>query len=289
MSKNRNWCFTLNNYTNEEALLLLQQEKFKYIIFGYEIGENGTKHLQGYFELKNPCGINTLKKINNRMHLEVRKGSQEQAINYCIKDNNIIGYNGEKSNNNGRRKDWQIINDNLKEGKKFNEIIEMGYGSFQHIQHMEKLHKYLVKPRKTKPCVYWICGKSGSGKTKWVFDHYDDIFIKDGTKWWDGYCGQKVVLLDDFRINNIEFDNLLRLLDRYPYKVEIKGGYMEFTSEIIIITTPKEPCESYYGKTNESLDQLYRRIDKIINMDEIIIENNIKNTICSILEQAIIR
>lgn len=268
MSKFRNWCFTLNNYTNEEALLLLEQKKFKYIIFGYEIGENGTKHLQGYFELNNPCSINGLKKINNRMHLENRKGTQEQAINYCTKNNNIIAYNGEKSNNNGRRKDWQIINDMIRDGKKVNEIIDEGFGSLQHIQHFEKIQKYLIKPRNRKPYVVWIHGRSGTGKTKWAFDHFgNDIYIKDGTKWWDGYCGQNCVVLDDFRSANMSFDNLLRLLDRYPCKVEIKGGYIEFTSNVIIITTPKDHISTYFNKLEEDITQLCRRIDKIIDMD----------------------
>jgi len=49
-----NWCFTLNNYTDEE----MEQIKnlapsgiIQYIAFGEEIGEEGTPHLQGYLRL----------------------------------------------------------------------------------------------------------------------------------------------------------------------------------------------------------------------------------------------
>lgn len=82
----RYWCFTLNNYTDEEVEQLMDGN-FGNIVFGYEKGENGTPHLQGYIEFeKKTRPSETIK--NKRIHWEKRKGSREEAFNYCIKDCN---------------------------------------------------------------------------------------------------------------------------------------------------------------------------------------------------------
>jgi hypothetical protein len=78
--KYRNIVFTLNNYTNQEFEDLKNCELFKYVIIGKEVGESGTSHLQGYAELVSQTRFNRIKKINPRLHIEKRFGSQYQAI-----------------------------------------------------------------------------------------------------------------------------------------------------------------------------------------------------------------
>lgn len=51
------WCITLNKYTEDEYNGLLNSEEFSYIILGKEISESGTKHLQGYCQLKDKKNI----------------------------------------------------------------------------------------------------------------------------------------------------------------------------------------------------------------------------------------
>ena len=84
------WCFTLNNYTDDEysSIMLLFRDKAKLYIIGDEIGECGTPHLQGYVEFKSklrPLSLFDFKRI----HWEKCKGSREDNINYCSKQNVI--------------------------------------------------------------------------------------------------------------------------------------------------------------------------------------------------------
>lgn len=44
--KCRNYCFTLNNYKEEDIEKLLKSD-VKYITFQKEVGDSGTPHLQG--------------------------------------------------------------------------------------------------------------------------------------------------------------------------------------------------------------------------------------------------
>ena len=88
MSRSRNWCFTLVNYTEEEVNHLKGElPQVRYIVFQREIGENGTRHLQGYLEFEIPERMSFLKRINARAHWEPRLGSQREAINYCTREN----------------------------------------------------------------------------------------------------------------------------------------------------------------------------------------------------------
>jgi len=86
------WILVLNNYTEDEIIYVgsVCSKYCKYAIIEKEIGENGTPHLQGYFEFKTkmrPCSV--FEKCN-RIHFE--KARESRAINdkYCSKDENIV-------------------------------------------------------------------------------------------------------------------------------------------------------------------------------------------------------
>lgn len=84
------YCFTLNNYSNVEIENVLKfcKENCKSWIFGKEIGENQTPHLQGFFKLKKKMRITEFKTIPGilRAHFEKCKGTDQENITYCSKD-----------------------------------------------------------------------------------------------------------------------------------------------------------------------------------------------------------
>ena len=48
-NRSRGWCFTLNNYNEEEEVRALAlPEEVSYGVVGKEVGESGTPHFQGY-------------------------------------------------------------------------------------------------------------------------------------------------------------------------------------------------------------------------------------------------
>jgi len=59
-----------------------------YICFGKEVGESGTPHLQGYLELKAKRRMNGVKELLGcaRVHLAVSKGTAEENLKYCSKE-----------------------------------------------------------------------------------------------------------------------------------------------------------------------------------------------------------
>ena len=71
----------------------------------------------------------------------------------------------------------------------------------------------------------WVLwGPSGTGKSRFVAKRWPKAFWKSPeAKWWDGYAGQEVVVLDDFKDYAMPLVDLQRLLDWYPLWVEVKG------------------------------------------------------------------
>jgi len=92
VSPAKGWCFTLNNYTSEEVSLLssiVPQECDKYIL-AYEVGEEGTPHIQGWINFitkKRPMSV--FKQIP-RIHWEKSKGNIKQQADYCSKEGKVF-------------------------------------------------------------------------------------------------------------------------------------------------------------------------------------------------------
>ncbi len=90
VSPAKKWCFTLNNYTEEDISSIdLQFDKYDKIIVGKEIGQMGTPHLQGYIEFKKKLRPSSLK-LNKGIHWEKAKGDLQDNFDYCSKGNDIL-------------------------------------------------------------------------------------------------------------------------------------------------------------------------------------------------------
>lgn len=125
-----------------------------------------------------------------------------------------------------------------------------------------KILQYLEPQRDWAPEVYWFYGPTGSGKTRKAFELCEDPWISDqGLRWWDGYDGHEDVIIDDFRKDFCKFHELLRILDRYPYRVEVRGGSRQLLARRIFITSLYSPEETYHMR--EDIGALTRRITEV--------------------------
>lgn len=79
----KSWVFTLNNYTEKDETFLSDLEK-TYLIYGREVGANGTPHLQGFITFKCTHRLSAVRKLLPRAHWEIAKS--KDAMNYCMKE-----------------------------------------------------------------------------------------------------------------------------------------------------------------------------------------------------------
>ena len=89
MSRFRNYCYTLNNYTVGDSASLSDIEAV-YHVWRYERSASGTPHVQGFIQFETPKALTAVKKIIPRSKWEVMKGSLEQASDYCKKDGDYV-------------------------------------------------------------------------------------------------------------------------------------------------------------------------------------------------------
>lgn len=114
----RRVCWTLNNYTDAEWKALCDHPATSYGIIGKETGDQGTPHLQGYWELKKRTRFNSVKKLlGRRVHLSEANGSGEQNRTYCSKDGDFIEWGEIRGANKGKRNDLEELRQAIREGK----------------------------------------------------------------------------------------------------------------------------------------------------------------------------
>lgn len=264
--ESKNWCFTLNNYTSDEVKDL-KGLKCRYIVLGFEKGEkNGTEHIQGFIQFEKKVRLTKVKKINKRIHWEIMKSNVESAINYCKKDG-VFEERGEVIKQ-GKRNDLLEAKAKVRRSGMRSILGENEEYNLQCIKVCEKMLTYCEKERDFKPEVIWIYGESGKGKTKYINKkcaEVGDAYWHDGTQWWDGYDAHSIVVMDDFRGSNMKMNYLLKLIDRYPHRVQVKGGYRQMLAKTFYISSIEHP-KDIYKLQDEPIKQLLRRIDEIIPM-----------------------
>lgn len=279
-AKFRKYCFTINNWTVtdlENARLLLKGSE--YGIIGKEVGESGTPHLQGYARFKNPRTFNALRKAFLRAHIEPSKGNDEQNYAYCSKDKDFEEFGKmqlQENSEQGKRTDIVVIKEMINEGANMRDIIEVA-SSYQSIRMAEIILKYKEKKRNWKPKVEWFYGPTGTGKTRKAIEIFGEnpYYISGkNLKWWEGYDGEENVVLDDFRADFCTFHELLRILDRYEFRIEVKGSSRQLLAKHIIITSCHHPRE-VYKKNEEDVGQLLRRIDNVEKLSTDILEQEL--------------
>jgi len=245
--------------------MLWVQDTYDYIMMQYEVGEEGTPHLHAVVHYKKAISFGRMQKKYERAHIEV-VGHWDKCVQYCSKEDTRSDgpYEWGEPPKQGKRSDLEQIAQVVSEGMSNHDIALINpVWILKFRKHIDDLRNTLFLPREpdNKMKVLWFYGASGTGKSKSAWSYEGTKYMKDNTKWWNGYCQQDVIIIDDFDCwGEIGFRQLLRITDRYPMGVELKGGYIELNSKVLIITCEHHPSKAW--KDNE-LKQITRRIDEI--------------------------
>lgn len=255
MSRTKKWCFTLNNYTAEDCQKI-EAIECEYLIYGKEVGDQGTHHLQGFIYFTNRKTFNTVKKLlGDKCHIEAAKGSIKENIAYCSKDGDVFikGVEPEEQSEKGgqaTKRKWEDAQKAAKEGR-FEDIpadLWIRYrNSFK--QEYQEQRVESVKPIEgdLKKHFFWIWGPTGTGKSylaRQIARHIaanEEPFLKQLNKWWSGYRMQKVVIIEEVNpsICQIMASYFKQWCDKWPFSAETKGGAFErgIRPEYVIITS----------------------------------------------------
>lgn len=264
------WCFTYNNYVSvDEPKIWFQDSdgEIIFMIYEPEVASTGTKHLQGYLELKkNPRNKNgrSLKwmrdNVSKRVNWLVARGTLEQNIEYCSKEGNEIRLGEPQDDgrivrveaaNKKNKSSMDAVKKAIDDGASDAELWD------KHFSVMSRYSKAFDAYRRSKRSnernwhtkLLVLTGPPGTGKSamaKRIADAQGGAFWVrkpkfGGSLWFDGYDAHDIVIFDEFDGSWMSFEEFLRFADRYPLTVETKGSMVPFVARLLIVTSNKLP------------------------------------------------
>lgn len=270
-SRTRAILWTLYNYEQYlEQLRAFARHQTRYTVFGYEVCPTTQRpHLQGYFYFENPRAYpnKIIRELFRGIHDTSANGTPQHNRDYCLKLRT-----GDKPNERfeefgeipkqGDRTDWQRAVSDLSNGVDIVSVVTEQPQLLPAIRALQTFKNLTMKSTHRDVKVIFIVGNSGTGKTRWAWENYPDLYSKPEGHWWDGYTDQKTILLDDY-YGDIPYSQFLKVLDRYPLNLPIKGGFVAAAYDTIIITSNKSFTQ-WYPEPNNAIK---RRIHEIKNFD----------------------
>lgn len=263
---------------------LLENGKVTYCIFQYEVApRTGKEHLQGYVEFSVRKRLQWVKRhMSDTAHWERLRGTRSQARDYCMKEETRkpgtepFEFGTFIPTQQGKRNDLWLVKEKLDSGLPLVDVAKQDDTFHTVIRYFKGLEWFQQqcmlkgKPRTgLEPILVEVYyGKPGCGKTWLARQSYPDAYWKPAqTKWWDGYKGETVAIFDDFNHGWDTWDKFMTIIDRYPCKVEVKGGFMELCVRHFVITTNTHP-RLWYKNMGDKFAALARRIHKVLVFDK---------------------
>lgn len=239
------------------------------------ISADGAKHVHLAISFDKAKRVNQVAKLLGNAHTEPMRGTKEQAQDYIEKrgkfeekGEKILAYIGSKASmkdNSGDRIDLQMIREDVQNGvlnaSTFNEYIFTRARTESQARAIESAYNRVMgimggQMRKVE--VIYVEGETGSGKTRGAYTRYKDVFrasVSDRTSFpFNGYHGERVLLLDELRPNQFKPAELFQILDGYPMTVDIKGGKFPAMWTTVLITTAM-PMDDWYRSKDDQQGQ----------------------------------
>lgn len=259
--KARHTAWTLNNWTQPDldTIRKYADDEARYMCWSQEVcPTTGTPHLQGYVAWDLPRSLTKFKNsISKQLHYEpYTNGSAAQNRNYCLGQCEKKGFTSNPTfeevgelPQQGERTDWREAVSSIQSGTDIGSVIHTQPQLLPSIRALERFKQMSLKPLNRQVNVIILIGAPGTGKSRWAYDNYPELYSKPEGNWFDGYTGQKTLLLDDY-YGDIQYSQFLKVLDRYPLQVPIKGGFVYAQWDTVIITSNRPiTAWGYYDTT----------------------------------------
>lgn len=251
--RSRRFHLTVNNPRDDECPI---EAHLSYYIIGRESAPTtGTRHLQVYVVSRERIRATTL--IGwlrgtswEGAHVEVAKGTHKQGVDYCKKGGDWTEwghYAGDPESQGASGSDhWERALTLARSGQIEDikaDIQVRYYGNLEKICRASRGETRRLRG----PCGVLLYGPPGTGKSTRARSCSASVFQKDFSKWWDMYMSEEVVVLDDLDPSNAKLltTDLKLWMDQWPFKAQIKGGYLQIRPRLVVITSNYPPRELF--------------------------------------------
>lgn len=261
------WCFT----AWEEPKV--DDARVRAIGWGIEICPTTKKqHWQGMIQFEKHVRFTVVKKLlPPTTHIEPMRGTVEQSLTYCKKEG-AYSQVGEFVAQ-GQRVDIDDAVAQIRAGKSVLDIARENPAvharcarTLELVEDAELLNKFRTEMTEG----LWLWGPSGVGKSHRAFEGFkpETHYVKNlADQWWDGYRGQEVILLNDFR-GQLRYGEILELVDKWPHTLKRRGRQPVPCMAKKVIVTCSMPPEKLFAAAlkRDGADQILRRFT-VVKMD----------------------
>ena len=276
-AQSRSWILTIS--ADKHAREEVEEELSPYTFIGQlEEGESsGYRHFQLLIENKTPIRFETLKRKLPAAHIEPRRGTVAEAVAYCTKkDTRVEGepplQNGDISlrDEKGKRSDLKRIRTAiLEEGRSVDDVILTMPEAARVTKYVKDLaaarDRADARGRERDVEVIYLYGDPGVGKTRWLYEHFDDVARLTDYRNFDAYNGEKVLALDEYA-GQVDLRLLNGILDRYP--IDLPARYYDRPAryETVVIISNFAPWLVNKFEQEVSRKAFARRLHRVLMM-----------------------
>lgn len=276
-TQSRSWILTISADKHDRDEVETALEPYKYV-GQLERGEGGFVHWQVLIENETPIRFATLKRKLPTAHIEPRRGSVAEAVAYCTKEDSRV--DGEAPlehgaipvrDEKGQRSDLDRIRSAiLDEGRSVDEVILTMPEAARVTRYVSELaaarDRAAVRGVERDVEVTYLYGDPGVGKTRWLYDHYDNVARLTDYRNFDSYNGETVLALDEYG-GQIDLRLLNAVLDRYPINLPARYYDRPARYENVVIISNQPPWALYDWEQPVVRRAFARRLHRVLMMD----------------------
>ena len=284
--------------TTEEMQTLSNEEICKLLVEGfcnvkskqaaalYCCSAGGLEHIHAVFSSHNQIRFSTLSKyLGKAVHISATRGSKEQVENYLNKTGKFAEKGekilakfqiGEIKGNQGQRTDIERIKSMIDDGMTWKEVRATDAKFYDNRYTTIIKNLYFDKrvnetPLKRNVNVQWIVGETNSGKTGTIFglaEKYGEnsiYIVSDYQNPFDGYAGEPIVILDEYR-GQLPYATLLSMLEGYKKEIHCRyANVMSLWTQVYITTvrTPEQVYSKMISKEDAEEDPVSQLLGRI--------------------------
>lgn len=280
--QSRSWMLTVSEekHSREEVEEALKSYTY---VGQLEEGKGGYRHFQIVIQNESPIRFETLNRKLHSAHIQPRWGTLAEAVAYCTKEESRVTGSPRLENGvipslcdeSGRRSDLERIRDAiLEDGRSVDEVIVTMPEAARYTKYVNELaaarDRSAARGVERDVEVIYVYGDPGVGKTRWLYETYDDVCrVTSYMHPFDSYSGQKVLALDEFTGASLDLRLFNNLADRYALDLPARYYDRPAQYETLVVLSNLPPWhEEIYGWEQPVFRKAFaRRLHRVLMID----------------------
>lgn len=197
-------------------------------------------------------------------HIETARFGFKKCIDYCSKIESRV--EGPWSVGIMPTSVKKTVFESIASGKTVRDVLEENPCLWRSVRPMRDLALVMSQPRSWMTECLFLTGTTGTGKSKiaQIISSFigDTAWLCPTMEWADGYESQEMVIYDEVR-PPLAVSRVLRMVDRYPLRLPIKGGFVNYCPRLIVMTSNVELRELFPNLDGKSYLALQRRVTEL--------------------------